>query len=203
METNGKKLKAEIEKRTRDTSRLIEIETKKLAVGEMVLERLETILDLLNAAGFKVVKVTTQSPTVAAQPVAAQSSQIPPNTVVVQDRAAPAPPLTAVQRPCAVCGQEAAFSEPMGNGTLKLYCRAHGQARMREKQEEAVANDLFHGNTGTNFQRPQNPNAAKAQKTIIQAPPAPPPPPPGQSAADLLKGPFNNGEPPHNPVLDE
>jgi len=201
-ETNGKKLKAEIEKRTRDTSRLIEIETKKLAVGEMVLERLETILDLLNAAGFKVVRVTTQSPTVAAQPVAAQPS-IPPHVVVVQDRAAPAPPLAAVQRPCTVCGQEAAFSEPMGDGTQKLYCRPHGQARMREKQEEAVANDLFHGQTGTMFVRPPNPNAATPQKTIIQSAPAPPPPPPGQSAADMLKGPFNNGEPPHNPVLDE
>jgi hypothetical protein len=192
---NGKKLRAEIEKRTRETSKLIEIETKKLAVGEMVLERLETILDLLNAAGFKIVSVTTQSP--------APTPPLPANTVVVQAGQIPQPAAAPVKNPCCRCGKEAAFDEPMPDGTRKFYCRPHGIERSREKQEEAASASLFQGQTFTNFQRPVNPAAATAQKTIYQHPPVPPPPPPGQSAADLLKGPVANGEPPHNSVLDE
>jgi len=192
----SEKLKDEIQKRTQVTSKLLDMEAKKLAVGELVIERLDSILELLRSAGFKVTKP------VAAQQAPAQPS-IPPNTVVVQDRATAPPPPAPVQRPCIVCGQEAAFAEAMPDGSQKLYCRPHGQARSREKQEEAVANDLFHGNTGTLYARPKNPNPPTPQKVIIQAQPPPPPPPPGQSAADLLKGPYNGAQPqPHNPIFD-
>jgi hypothetical protein len=161
----------------------------------MVLERLETIIELLNTAGFKVVKVTTAS--AIAQP----SAPVPPNTVVVQ-AAAPAP-AAPIQRPCTVCGQEAAFSEDLPNGQKKFYCRPHGQQRSAEKAEEAQTTALF-GNTGTMYARPKAPGPPP-QKTIFQAPPAPPPP--AQPATDLLKGQFANGgepsPPPHNPVLDD
>ena len=180
-------LKNEIERRTRDTAKLIEIETKKLAVGEMVLERLDAILDLLRAAGFKSLPVHKSSPLPQAAP--------PPNTVVVQASALAPEPSAPITRPCAVCGQEAAFDEPMPDGTKKYYCRPHGQARMREKAEEAETTKLM-GSTGTMYARPMNPNAKPAQKLIIQAP-----------AADPLKGPFPpNGPtvgPPPNSVLDE
>jgi hypothetical protein len=185
----GKNLKNEIERRTRDTAKLIEIETQKLAVGEMVLERLDTILDLLHAAGFKVAAVHKAPPQLP-------QTAPPPNTVVVQASAlAPEPP-QQIKNPCVVCGQEAAFDEPMPDGTKKFYCRPHGQVRMREKAEEAQTAALM-GSTGTMFARPQNPNAKPAQKVIIQAPP------------DPLKGPFPNGQravpgpPPPNNVLDE
>jgi hypothetical protein len=196
MNDSGKKLKTEIEKRTRETAKLIEVETKKLAVGEMVLERLETILDLLNAAGFKIVKVTTQRPA---------SAPLPANTVVVQGSAAPMEQaeMATVKNPCCVCGQESVFGEPMPDGTQKTYCRPHGAARQREKAEEDVAASMFKGGTSTNFQRPKPPPGPPPQRTIIQAPP----PPPMQGQSDPLKGPFpNNGaalEPPHNPVLDD
>ena len=191
----AKKIKTEIEKRTRDTSKLIELEAQKIAVGEMVLERLDSILELLRTAGFKVVK--------APVPSTAQAAPPPPNTIVVQaNQLAPEAPAKPVQRPCVVCGQEAVLAETLPDGTQKVYCRPHGQARSREKQEEAVAADLFHGNTGTLYTRPKPPGPP-AQKTIIQAPPAPPPP--AQPATDLLKGQFPNGEagpPPHNPIFD-
>ena len=180
----AKKLKSEIERRTRDTARLIEIETQKLAVGEMVVERLDTILDLLRAAGFKVVSVSTHK---SAPPQTA----LPPNTVVVS--AAPPEP-AQVKNPCNICGQEAAYDEPMPDGSKKYYCRPHGQARMREKAEDAQTTAVM-GSTGTMFARPKNPNAPPPQKTIIQADAAPP---------DLLKGPFPNGaQPPPNNVLDD
>lgn len=190
-----KNLKSEIERRTRDTARLIEIETKKLAVGEMVLERLDSILDLLRAAGFKVVAVTVAK----SAPVQAA----PPNTVVVQASAMP-PEEKQIKNPCAVCGQEAAFDEPMPDGTKKYYCKPHGQARMREKAEEQQTAALM-GSTGTMFQRPRQ-AAPPAQKVIIQTPSSPQPPP------DLLKGQFTAngpsagralGPPPPNAVLDD
>lgn len=184
------KLKNEIERRTRDTAKLIEIETQKLAVGEMVLERLDTILDLLHAAGFKALAVHKAAPQLP-------QATPPPNTVVVQASALPPEPPKQIKNPCAICGQEAAFDEPMPDGTKKYYCRPHGQARMREKAEDAETTALM-GSTGTMFARPQNPNAKPAQKIIIQAPP------------DPLKGPFPNnglpaaaGPPPTNNVLDD
>lgn len=186
------KLKNEIERRTRDTAKLIEIETQKLAVGEMVLERLDSILDLLRAAGFKAVAVHKAAPQL---PQAAP----PPNTVVVQASALPPEPPKQIKNPCAICGQEAAFDEPMPDGTKKYYCRPHGQARMREKAEDAETAALM-GSTGTLYARPQNPNAKPAQKIIIQAP------------ADPLKGPFPNsaperaaanGPPPNNVLNDD
>jgi hypothetical protein len=183
-------LKNEIERRTRDTAKLIEIETKKLAVGELVLERLDSILDLLRAAGFKVVSVTVNKPA-PELPHAA----LPPNTVVVQASTLAPESSKQIKNPCAVCGQEAAFDEPLPDGTKKYYCRPHGQARMKEKAEEQQTAALM-GSSGTMFARPTNPNAKPAQKVIIQAPPA-----------DPLKGPFPNGQqagpPPRNPVLDE
>jgi len=185
---NGK-LKNEIAKRTRDTSKLIEIEAQKLAVGEMVLERLEEILALLRTAGFK---IPTVPKGVAAQ--VTDSHPVPPNSVIAQapqSVAASAP----IKNPCAVCGQEAAFDEDLPGGGKKYYCRPHGQARSREKQEEAQTAALF-GNTGTMFTRPKSPNTVVPQKTIIQAEPP-----------DPLKGPFPNGGqaagPPRNNVLDE
>jgi hypothetical protein len=188
-EQPNKKLKDEIERRTRNTSKLIELEAQKLAVGEMVLERLEEILALLRTAGFKI-------PTVPKAVVAqvTDSHPVPPNSVIAQATqglAASAPP---IKNPCSVCGQEAAFDEPMPNGTKKYYCRPHGQQRAREKAEEAQTAALM-GSNGTMFARPANPAAANPQKTIIQAEPP-----------DPLKGPFPNGgggEPPPNNVLDE
>lgn len=185
--TGAKKLKSEIERRTRDTARLIEIETQKLAVGEMVVERLDTILDLLRAAGFKVVAVHKAAP---------QQQMLvtpPPNTVVVQASAV-APEPAQVKNPCAMCGQEAAYDEPMPDGGKKYYCRPHGQARMREKAEDAQTTAVM-GSTGTMFARPKNPaTPQQPQKTIIQA----------DATPDLLKGPFPNGaQPPPNNVLDD
>jgi len=181
----GKKLKSEIERRTRDTSKLIEIEAQKLAVGEMVLERLDIILELLHTAGFKVVKTT-----VAAPPASASTS--PPGTVIMQASQLQAGTAVPVKNPCSMCGQEAAFDENMPDGTKKFYCRPHGQHRMREKQEEEATKALM-GNEGTMFARPKNPNQPPAQKIVIQA-----------DAADPLKGPFpNGGAPPPNHVLDE
>jgi hypothetical protein len=189
----GKKLRSEIERRTRDTAKIIELETQKLAVGEMVLERLDAILDLLRAAGFKVVSVTVGKP---APP--------PPHTVVVQASALPPEEPKQIKNPCAACGQEAAFDEPMPDGTKKYYCRPHGQARMKEKAEEQQTAALM-GSTGTMFQRPKQ-AAPPAQKVIIQTPPSPQPQP------DPLKGPFptngpsagrDTGPPPPNNVLDD
>jgi hypothetical protein len=190
----AKKLKTEIEKRTRDTSKLIELEAQKLAVGEMVLERLDSILELLDAAGFKVVKIVAQQNKTSPQPP-------PSNTVVVQaSQLAPEQPPAAIKNPCSICGQEAAFDEPMPDGSKKFYCRPHGQQRMREKQEEAQTSALLNGNTGTMFARPKNPNASQPTKVIIQADPAP----------DPLKGPFPPnggvrapGPPPPNNVLGD
>lgn len=187
---NGK-LKNEIAKRTRDTTKLIEIEAQKLAVGEMVLERLEEILALLRTAGFK---IPTVPKGVAAQ--VTDSHPVPPNSVIAQapqSVAASAP----IKNPCAICGQEAAFDEDLPGGGKKYYCRPHAQARAREKQEEAQTAALFGGNTGTMFPRPQRPTTAPPpQKMVIQADPP-----------DPLKGPFPNGGqaagPPRNNVLDE
>ena len=179
----AKNLKTEIERRTRDTSKLIELEAQKLAVGEMVCERLDQILDLLRAAGFKARALKPQQPL----PQAA-----PPHTTIVQaSQLAPEAPPAAVKNPCYECGREAAFDEDMPDGSKKYYCRPHGQARAKAKAEENQTNALF-GNSGTMFARPQNPAAKPAQKMIIQA------------DADPLKGPFPNGiQPPTNPVLDD
>jgi len=179
----AKKLRSEIERRTRDTSKLIELEAQKVAIAEMVLERLDSIMELLQTAGFKV-QVQRTVPPVPAVP--------PPNTTIVpaSQLAAPAPQ-AAVKNPCAMCGQEAAYDENMPDGTKKYYCRPHGQQRMREKQEEAEAAKLFQGSTGTMFARPTNPNAPPPKKIIIQADPNP-------------SGTFNpNGAPPPNNVLDD
>lgn len=190
----AKNLKTEIERRTRDTAKLIEIETQKLAVGEMILERMDSMLDLLRAAGFK---LPAQRAVAAPLP-----QQAPPNTVIVQAGALPPEqPPAPIKNPCSVCGQEAQFSEPMPDGTKKFFCRPHGQARAREKAEEAQTANMF-GSTGTMYTRPK-PTGPPAQKMIIQADPSPPPPP-----NDPLKGPFPSerslgGPPPPNPVLDE
>ena len=199
-----KKVKTEIERRTRDTSKLVALEAQKVAVGEMVLERLDEILELLQTAGFKVSAKTVPAEPRAA-PVQATAGSIPPNTIVVQaGQLAPGAPAQPVQRPCVVCGQEAVLAETLPDGTQKVYCRPHGQARSREKQEEAVAADLFHGNTGTLYTRPK-PTGPPPQKTIIQAPPMPAPAMASNTPADPLKGPFSNGPsltPPHNPIFD-
>jgi len=181
--TSGTKLRTEIERRTRDTAKLIELEAQKVAVGEMVLERLDSIMELLQTAGFKVQRPVP--PPAVAAPI------IPPNTTIVPARQlAPEVP-QAVKNPCAMCGQEAAYDENMPDGTKKYYCRPHGQQRMREKQEEAEAAKLFQGSTGTMFTRPTNPNAPPPKKIIIQADPNP-------------SGTFNpNGAPPPNNVLDD
>src|SRR5215472_14478738 len=177
-------VKNEISRRTRDVSKKIELEAQKVAVGEMVLERLDEILSLLRTAGFKVQRTVPTVPRAASV-----QGQIPisPNTVIVQD-IAPVPAPVKVKNPCSVCGQEAAFDENMPDGSKKYYCRPHAQQRAREKAEEAQTASLM-GNTGTTFARAQNPNAPTPQKTIIQ------------TAADPLKGPFPNGggaPPPNN-----
>jgi len=183
VKANGN-IKGEIAKRTRDTSKLIELEAQKLAVGEMVVERLDTILDLLRAAGFKAKLSDTIPPR-------GQSTAPPPNTIIMQ--APPAAQPAPVKNPCVMCGQEAAFAEDLPDGSKKFYCRPHAQERSKAKQEEAQTSALF-GNTGTMFTRPA-PKGPPPTKTIIQADP------------DPLKGPFppNGGTtgPPHNSVLDD
>lgn len=175
---NGK-LKSEIAKRTRDTAKLIELEAQKLAVGEMVLERLDAIVDLLRSAGFKVA--------VPARP-AAQVVSNQPAPVVVQDAAPPAAP---VKQPCALCGKEAVFDEVLQDGTRKYYCRPHGEQRAREKREEQQTSALM--GQPTMFARPVNKNQPTAPKMIIH--PAP--------QEDLLKGQFANNGPPANNVLGD
>ncbi|HKD45413.1 MAG TPA: hypothetical protein VKD24_07120 [Candidatus Angelobacter sp.] len=188
--TSGTKLRTEIERRTRDTAKLIELEAQKVAVGEMVLERLDSIMELLQTAGFKVQRPVPPPPNPAV--VAPFVPTVPPNTTIVPANQLAAPAAqTPVKNPCAMCGQEAAYDENMPDGTKKYYCRPHGQQRMREKQEEAEAAKLFQGSTGTMFTRPTNPNAPPPKKIIIQADPNP-------------SGTFNpNGAPPPNNVLDD
>jgi hypothetical protein len=182
---SGKKLKSEIDRRARDTTKLIALEAQKVAIGEMVLERLDTILDLLRAAGFKIVKATVTTPAVQAVP--------PPNTVVVQASQLAEQTTAPVKNPCSVCGLEATHSDSLPDGSQKFYCRTHAQQRAKEKAEEQQTASLFHGNTGTMFARPQNPNRPAPPKVIIQADPP-----------DLLKGRFPNGaQPPPNSVLDD
>jgi hypothetical protein len=179
--TGGKKLKSEIDRRARDTTKLIALEAQKVAIGEMVLERLDTILDLLRAAGFKVLKATVVVP-----------QATPANTVIVQAGHLAEQPAAPVKNPCSVCGQEASHDEDLPEGKKKFYCRTHAAARAKEKAEEQNTAAIFHGNTGTLFARPQNPNRPAPQKVIIQADPP-----------DLLKGPFPNGAPPPNNVLED
>jgi hypothetical protein len=191
--TRATSIKTEIERRTRDTAKLIEIETKKLAVGELVLERLDAILELLEAAGIKVNKTVPRQAQLPPMIGAQGAPSLPPNTVVMQASQLPSEqPAAPVKNPCSICGQEAAFDEPMPDGTRKFYCRPHGQARMKEKAEDQQTAALM-GSTGTMFARAQKPNAPPAQKVIIQA-----------DQPDMLKGPFpNGGGPPSNNVLDD
>lgn len=169
-------LKEEIQRRTRDASRRIEIETQKLAVGEMVLERLEEIIDLLRSAGFKV-----ERPRKVVMPNANRESRPP----VQPDIAPPPPPVAQVKNPCALCGREAFGTEDTPSGK-KFLCKPHFEQRHREKAEEAETVKLM-GSSGTMFQRPAPPQAVN--KTII-------------NHVDPLKGP-TNGSPPVNSVLDE
>jgi|SRR5262245_7919272 len=177
---NSRKLKSEIERRTQNTTKLIALEAQKVAIGEMVVERLDEIMALLHEAGFKLGRKL----------MAAQLASPPPNTVVVQPAQLTDQSAGPVKNPCSLCGQEATHDENLPDGKKKFYCRTHAQARAREKAEEQQTVALM-GSSGTLYQRPTNPNAPPPQKTIIQAP------------ADPLKGPFTNGEPPQNNVLDD
>jgi len=180
---NSRKLKSEIERRTQNTTKLIALEAQKVAIGEMVVERLDEIMALLHEAGFKIKPLKPQE--------RLPQAPLPANTLVLQASQLAEKPAAPVKNPCSVCGQEASHDEDIPGGTKKFYCRTHAAARAKEKAEEQQTAAIFHGNTGTMFARPVNANAPPPQKTIIQAPP------------DPLKGPFPNGEPPPNNVLGE
>lgn len=159
-------LKEQIQKRTRDASRRIEIETQKLAVGEMVIERLDEILELLRSAGFKLERPRKES----------RFSEPRPAPI-----AAPVTPAPQVKNPCAQCGREAFGTEDMPDGSKKYLCRPHFQQRSKEKAEEAETVKLM-GSTGTMFTRPQAPTAPK--QIINHGPVDPLKGPPANSVLD-------------------
>lgn len=172
-------LKGEIERRTQNTTKLIALEAQKVAIGEMVMERLDDILALLREAGFK---VSVHRPLVAGRP-----APVPANVTVVQDTGAePVAPL--ITNPCALCGKEAHGTDTMPDNSKQFLCRDHFMQRAKEKQEEQVTKSLL-GSEGTLFKRPVT---QPTHKVIINSPPTP----------DPLKGPFG-GPAPVNHVLDD
>ena len=164
-----KNLATEIERRTKDSVKLVELEARKVAIGEMAVERLDEIVALLHSAGFRVVK-SAPHPTIA--------TQFAPAAPIAGVQAAPLP--SVIKNPCKLCGQEGAFAEDMPDGTKRILCRPCGQKRAKEKAEENQTKSLM-GSEGTMFARPSNPNAHPAAKMIIQ------------HSDDLLKGQFANG----------
>lgn len=184
METNPPKrrrrlsIAREVTRRIKDTSKLVEIETRKLAVAELVAEKLDEISELLRANGFK---------------LPSRRVALPGGVTVVREQEIPtaAPVSAVVKNPCALCGKEAVGTEDLPNGQKKYLCRPHFQQRMKEKQEEAAAQQLL-GRTGTNFQRTKPP-AAPVDKILIQADGGP---------VDPLKGAIDTAEPPLNNVLE-
>lgn len=128
---SGKKLKSEIDRRARDTTKLIALEAQKVAIGEMVLERLDTILDLLRAAGFKIVKTTT--PAVQAVP--------PPNTVVVQASQLAEQTTAPVKNParCAAWKPPTPIRCPMGARNFIAALTRNSAPRRRPKSSRPRA----------------------------------------------------------------
>ena len=159
-------LASEIERRTKDSVKLVELEARKVAIGEMAVERVDEIIALLRGAGFKIDKSAPRDSIMV--------RSAPASTVV----AAQPPPL--IKNPCKLCGQEGAFAEDMPDGTKRILCAVHGRQRAKEKAEENETKSLM-GNEGTMFARPKNPNAPAASKMVIQ------------HSDDLLKGQFSNG----------
>ena len=164
-----KNLATEIERRTKDSVKLVELEARKVAIGEMAVERLDEIVALLHSAGFRVVKS-------APHPIIA--TQFAPAAPLAGVQAAPLP--SVIKNPCKLCGQEGAFAEDMPDGNKRILCAVHGRQRAKEKAEENETKSLM-GNEGTMFARPKNPNAPAASKMVIQ------------HSDDLLKGQFSNG----------
>jgi hypothetical protein len=161
-----KNLAAEIERRTKDSVKLVKLEARKIAIGQMAIERLDEIIALLRGAGFRIDKSAVQSS------LAVQAAPIAPT--VIQ------PPAPLINNPCKLCGQEGAFAEDMPDGTKRILCSVHGRQRAKEKAEENETKSLM-GNEGTMFARPRNQNAPPAPKMVIQ------------HSDDLLKGQFANG----------
>lgn len=180
----SRSVKSEIDRRTTDASKLAALEARKVAILEMVAQLMQEAVDLMKNEGFTAPAVV-QPPYVGA--------------AVVKEASLVAPPAPLITNPCANCGQEAAGTEDMPDGSKKYLCAAHYRARIAEKQQEQTTKNLM-GSEGTLYQRPRVVQPAQpVKKIVIHSGPDPllgnsPPDPPSIQA---------NGPPPPNRVLDE
>ena len=109
-------VKSEIQKRATNHLKIAELEAQKVAIGEMVVERLDELIALLRSSGFKI----DRSLVSAAAPVVHQ----PPAA------AAPLP----IANPCRWCGQP---------GVVPGLCEAHRRLEAVESQGDRVTAALM------------------------------------------------------------